>query len=187
MQFIRQRPIGDSLSPRQPQTTLKTSQGHLFNAGKVYVREDEVSIDLYNQLPVTARKWFAVVAWGQTVDEDIQPRIILIDADTGMAEPQSVAMRRTRYCNVNTVAGVESADPQQPSVGAQYTPVGFVLCNPTGIISVQQSLVYSSTTWRWLPPDCGRCRRGAPSWTARWQPCALTWPISPHSCCCTRR
>ena len=121
-------------------TTLKTSQGRLYDAGMVYAREDEVSIDLYNQLPVSARKWFAVVAWGQTVDEDIQPRNFLIDADTGMAEPQSVAMQKTRYCNVSTVAGTESADPQQPSVGATYTALGYVLCDPTGIIGVQQSL-----------------------------------------------
>ena len=117
-------------------TTIKTTRGRLYVGGAVYAREDEVSIDLYNQLPVTARKIFAVVAWGQSIDEDIQPRNYLIDADTGMAEPQSVAMRRTRYCNVSTVAGVESADPQAPSIDNTYTLLGTVLCDPTGIVSV---------------------------------------------------
>jgi hypothetical protein len=121
------------------QTTIKTSQGRLYSGGSVYSREDEVSIDLYNQLPVTARKYFAVVAWGQTIDEDIQPRNFLIDADTGMAEPQSVAMQRTRYCNVSTVAGNESADPQQPAVEATYLLIGYVLCDPTGVVSVEQA------------------------------------------------
>ena len=37
------------------QTTIKTSQGRLYSGGAVYAREDEVSIDLYNQLPVTAK------------------------------------------------------------------------------------------------------------------------------------
>ena len=120
------------------QTTIKTSQGRLYSGGAVYLREDEVSIDLYNQLPVTAKKYFAVVIWGQTIDEDIQPRNFLIDADTGMAEPQSVAMQRTRYCNVSTVAGNESADPQYPAVEATYLLVGYVLCDPTGIISFTQ-------------------------------------------------
>jgi hypothetical protein len=120
-------------------TTVKTSPGRLYNAGMVYAREDEVSIDLYNQLPVTAKKYFAIVAWGQSVDEDIQPRNFLVDADTGMAEPQSVAMQRTRYCNVSTLAGQESADPQQPAADATYTVIGYALCDPSGIISVQQS------------------------------------------------
>ena len=119
-------------------TTIKASAGRLYVGGIVYAREDEVSIDLYNQLPVTARKYFAVVAWGQTVDENIQPRNYLIDADTGMAEPQSVAMQRTRYCNVSSVAGTESADPQFPSVDATYTLIGYVLCDPAGIVSYTQ-------------------------------------------------
>ncbi len=119
-------------------TTIKTSPGRLYNGGLVYAREDEVSLDLYNQLPVTARKYFAVVAWGQSVDEDIQPRNYLIDADTGMAEPQSVAMQRTRYCNVSSVAGNESADPQFPSVDATYCLLGYVLCDPSGIVSFIQ-------------------------------------------------
>jgi hypothetical protein len=120
-------------------TTIKTSPGRLYVGGLVYAREDEGIIDLYNQLPVTAKKYFAVVAWGQTVDEDIQPRNYLIDADTGMAEPQSVAMQRTRYCNVSSVAGTESADPQFPAVEATYCLIGYVLCDPTGIISFTQS------------------------------------------------
>jgi hypothetical protein len=120
-------------------TTIKTSPGRLYNGGLVYGREDEVSIDLYNQLPVTAKKYFAIVAWGATVDEDIQPRNYLIDADTGMAEPQSVAMQRTRYCNISSVAGNESADPQFPPVEATYCLIGYVLCDPTGIVSFVQS------------------------------------------------
>ena len=119
-------------------TTIKTSPGRLYSGGIVYAREDEVSIDLYNQLPVTARKYFAIVAWGATVDEDIQPRNYLIDADTGMAEPQSVAMQRTRYCNVSSVAGTESADPQFPAVETTYCLIGYVLCDPAGIVSFIQ-------------------------------------------------
>jgi hypothetical protein len=119
-------------------TTIKTSPGRLYSGGLVYAREDEVSLDLYNQLPVTARKYFAVIAWGQSVDEDIQPRNYLLDADTGMAEPQSVAMQRTRYCNVSTVGGTESADPQFPPVDATYCVLGYVLCDPAGIVSFLQ-------------------------------------------------
>src|SRR5262252_5473652 len=122
------------------QTQIQTSPGRLYNAGAVYARDENVVMDLFNDLPVTTKRQFAIVAWGQTVQEDIQPRDFVIDADTGQAEPQSVAMEETRYCNVNYVRGTESADPQPPSIDANVLLIGYVTCDPTGIISFTQNL-----------------------------------------------
>jgi hypothetical protein len=129
---------------KSAQTVIQTQPGRLYvggpgASGAVYAREEPVLIDLFNRLPVSQKVQFAVVAWGTTVDEDIQPRDFLIDADTGLAEPQSVAMKRTRYANVDVVRGVESSDPQFPSVDATQTLIGYVLCDPTGIVSFQQN------------------------------------------------
>ena len=120
-------------------TVVSASPGRLYNAGAVYAREDTVVLDVFNSLPVTTKKYFAVVAWGQTIEEDIQPREFLIDADTGMSEPQSVSMRETRYCNINTVSGVEAADPQFPNIDANVVLIGYILTDPTGVLSVQQA------------------------------------------------
>lgn len=120
-------------------TQVNVAAGRLYDGGAVYAREDVTALDLYNDLPVATKRYFAVVAWGQTVDEDIQPRNFLIDADTGEAEPQSVAMQSTRYCNINYVKGTESADPQYPNVEATTLLLGYVLCTPEGIESVVQS------------------------------------------------
>jgi len=122
------------------QTQIQTSPGRLYNAGAVYARDENVVMDLFNDLPVTTKRQFAIVCWGQTVQEDIQPRDFVIDADTGQAEPQSVAMEETRYCNVNYVRGIESADPQPPSIDANVLLIGYVTCDPTGIISFTQNL-----------------------------------------------
>ena len=122
------------------QTQIATAPGRLYSTtGAVYARDEVVTMDLFNDLPVTTQRQFAIVAWGQTVQEDIEPRNFLIDADTGQAEPQSVAMESTRYCNVNYVRGVESADPQPPSIDATTTLIGYVVCDPTGIISFTQA------------------------------------------------
>jgi len=120
-------------------TTITTSPGRLYSSGAVYARNEVVNVDLFNQLPVTTKKYFAIVAWGQTIEEDIQPREFLIDADTGASEPQSVAMQETRYCNVNSVAGIESADPQFPVIDANVLLIGYVLTDPTGIVSFVQA------------------------------------------------
>lgn len=121
------------------QTTVTVQPGRLYNEGAVYAREDVVTLDLYNQLPVVTRKQYAVVAWGQTIETDVQPRNFLIDADTGASQPQAVAMEKDRYCNVELVPGIESADPQVPSTDASVTVIAWVLADTTGVISVTQN------------------------------------------------
>jgi len=121
-------------------TVLSISPGRLYSpTGAVYAREEVVSLDIFNDRPVTTQRYFAIVAWGQTVQEDIQPRDFLVDADTGLAEPQSVAMTETRYCNVNYVRGIESTSAQFPAIDANVTLLGYVLTDPTGILTIIQS------------------------------------------------
>lgn len=120
-------------------TQVSVAVGRLYDGGEVYARESVVTLDVYNDLPIATKRYLAVVAWGQTVEENIEPRNYLINAETGQAEPQSVAMRETRYCNINYIKGTESADPQYPSVEATVTLIGYVLCDPSGIVSVAQS------------------------------------------------
>src|SRR5215469_3639970 len=73
-------------------TLIQIQPGRVYTtSGAIYARNEVVSLDIFNDRPVTAKRYFAIVAWGQTVQQDIQPRDFLIDADTGQAEPQSVA------------------------------------------------------------------------------------------------
>ena len=88
----------------------------------------------------TQKKQIAVVAWGSTVQQDIQPRDFIIDADTGQSQPQSVAMQQSRYCNIDIVPGVEGPSPTYPSIDSTDLLIGYVLCDPTGIVSFQQAV-----------------------------------------------
>jgi hypothetical protein len=119
-------------------TQINVSPGRFYSAGQVYARNEVVTIDLFNMLPVTQKKQIAVVCWGSTITQDIQPRDFIIDADTGQSQPQSVAMTTTRYCNVDVVPGVEGPSPQYPATDATDLVIGYVLVDPTGIVSVQQ-------------------------------------------------
>lgn len=121
------------------QTQIALSPGRLYKAGSVYARDEVVTLDLYNLLPITQKKQVAIVAWSQTIEEDIQPRDFVIDADTGQAQPQSVAMTSTRYCNVSAVGGVESPSPTYPVLDANVLLLGYVLLDSSGIVSFQQS------------------------------------------------
>jgi hypothetical protein len=128
---------GFAMSKSAP-TVCTVAAGRLYANGQVYAREEAVTIDLFNVLPITQKKQIAIVCWGTTIQQDIQPRDFIIDADTGQAQPQAVAMQQTRYCNVDIVPGVEAVSPQNPTIDATDLLIGYVLVDPTGIVSYQQ-------------------------------------------------
>ena len=101
-------------------------------------RPDDVVVDLFNLLPLVTRKRVAIVAWGQSVDTDVQPRDFLIDAQLGTTEPQSVAMENDRHCEVSTVAGTEGPDPSYPTTDANVTVIAYVVLDTTGVVSIEQ-------------------------------------------------
>lgn len=122
------------------QTQVTIQPGRLYTGGVCYENEAPSLLDFFSVLPVSQQKQIAIIAWGQTLQTDIQPRDFIIDADTGTSQPQSVAMQSDRYCNVGQVAGVESSQPQNPVISSNQLLIGYVLCDPTGVVSFQQSL-----------------------------------------------
>ena len=119
-------------------TEVTMSSGRLYAGGAVYARNDDVIVDLFNVLPLMTRKRVAIVAFGQEVETDVQPRDFLIDAQTGTTEPQSVAMENLRRAEVSIVAGTEGPDPSYPATDANVTVLAYVLLDTTGVISIEQ-------------------------------------------------
>lgn len=112
--------------------------GRLYDSGRVYARDESVVLDLTNALPLVTKKRVAIVAYGQEVETDTQPRDFLVDAQTGETEPQSVPMEILRRCEISTVAGTEGADPTYPTTDASVTVIAYVLLTTTGVESVEQ-------------------------------------------------
>ena len=119
-------------------TEVTLTEGRLYAGGAVYARPDNVVLDLFNLMPLVTRKRVALVAWGQSVDTDVQPRDFLIDAQLGTTEPQSVAMENNRHCEVSTVAGTEGPDPSYPATDANVTVIAYIVLDTTGIVSIEQ-------------------------------------------------
>lgn len=117
-------------------TEIAVAPGRFYREGQVYSRDDTVVKDLLASLPVAVKRIVAVVTFGSETDSDVQPRDFLVDAETGQTEPQAVAMERRRFSEINTVAGVESADPQPPVMDANLLPIAYVTLKPTGIESI---------------------------------------------------
>lgn len=110
--------------------------GRIYTGGQVYVSESDIVFDLLSELPAVNKKWVAIVAWGSEVETDTQPRDFLIDATTGATEPQAVPMQRLRRANINTIVGIEAAQPTKPLVPSGNVLLGWVLLNPTDVESI---------------------------------------------------
>src|SRR5690606_21851489 len=51
-------------------------------------------------------------------------------------EPQAVPMQRLRRANINTIVGIEAAQPTKPLVPSGNVLLGWVLLNPTDVESI---------------------------------------------------
>jgi len=127
---------GLGVTPQGSNTALDIAIGRIYNAGQIYTLDQATILDLFAELPLTTQKIVAVVAWGQTVDTDIQPRDFLIDLAAGTTQPQAVAMQRLNQAVINIVPGVESASPQPPTIQSGTLAVALVTLDPTGITNI---------------------------------------------------
>lgn len=121
------------------QTSINVAPGRYFapGSGARYINRVASVINIFDKLPLVTKKKLAVVTWGTTVATDVQSRDFLINATTRETEPQSVAMEEQRYANLSTVAGLESPDPQAPSVDANLLVIAYVTLTTTGIESIE--------------------------------------------------
>lgn len=108
-----------------------------YNNGKVYASEQVQTLNLFQYLPLVAKKCVAVVVWGEETDTEVEPRDFLVDLTTGATEPQAVAMTRLRKANINLQPGTESADPQPPALQSATLAIALVYLSPTGIERVE--------------------------------------------------
>jgi hypothetical protein len=116
---------------------LTVSDGRIYSSGMVYVSEDDTVFDVLAHLPGTNKRYAAIVAWGQNIDTDAEPRDFLIDAMEGTTEPQAVTMQKLRKANINIVYGTEAAQPQKPTIDSANVVIAWVILNPSDVESIE--------------------------------------------------
>jgi hypothetical protein len=140
--------VVDTLIPSMAFTGFTTVQtapavvtvgnGRLYHNGLVFYNDSEggSSLDLLGVLPVVTRRYVGVVAWGQEIETDTEPRTFLTDPVTRATVARVVSTESRRWANVSTVIGAEGPDPQPPSVASNTLAVAWILLDSTGIISI---------------------------------------------------
>lgn len=120
-------------------TEVTVGAGRLYTAGRAYVREDEVSRNLFANLAVSTRRIVTVIAFPQDVESGVDARDFLIDIESLQTEPQTVALESWRRCEIDFVAGVESATPIAPALPANAIKVADITLDTAKVASVQMS------------------------------------------------
>jgi hypothetical protein len=120
-------------------TSVKIAPGTYWANGERYIREDAATLDFLSQLPLTTRKIVAILAIGSTIETDVEPRDFLIDIQTGVTEPDSVAMTRLRHAEFQTQVGSENATPQRPTVSTDTLVIAWVTLTTTGVDTIEMA------------------------------------------------
>ena len=118
-------------------TEVDVAALRFYNGGKVYASEQTETLNLFQYLPLVAKKCVAVVVWGEVVDTDVQPRDFLVDLTTGATEPQAVAMSKLWKANINLQPGNESVDPQPPVLQTGTLAIALVYLTPGGVERIE--------------------------------------------------
>ena len=118
-------------------TEVDVAALRFYNGGKVYASEQTETLNLFQYMPLVAKKCVAVVVWGEVVDTDVQPRDFLVDLTTGATEPQAVAMSKLWKANINLQPGNESVDPQPPVLQTGTLAIALVYLTPGGVERIE--------------------------------------------------
>lgn len=118
---------------------VTVGEGWYYNAGRVYHRGDQggTDIDLITLLPVMVSKIVSIVVWGQEVDASLEPRTFLVDVETEQTEARTTATQTRRIANLDTVSGLESADPVPPALSSDVIAIAHVVLSPAGIEEIR--------------------------------------------------
>ena len=118
-------------------TEVDVAALRFYNGGKVYASEQTETLNLFQYMPLVAKKCVAVVVWGEVVDTDVQPRDFLVELTTGATEPQAVAMSKLWKANINLQPGNESVDPQPPVLQTGTLAIALVYLTPGGVERIE--------------------------------------------------
>ncbi len=115
-------------------TAISVASGAFITGGKVYGVDGPVPFNLYENLPVQYKRYIAIVASGEDdVNDQVEERDFLIDADSDQVEPDAVPMRKLRQGSLTKVVGTPNIDPQLPTLPPNSVLVAKILFGTTGI------------------------------------------------------
>lgn len=118
---------------------ITVAPGRYYEAGKVFINDDDggVTLDLASNLAAVSKRIITVVAYGNPIDTETEPRTFLLNPITRATEGRVVSTVNLRRAEVSKIAGAENADPQPPAISSNQIAIAYVTVDTTGILSIE--------------------------------------------------
>lgn len=115
---------------------VSVAPGLYFSSGQVYPSRSTIDQSLTTMQPLVNKVKIGVVVWGQSADDQPEYRNVVTNVETRATEAQLLMVRHARTAQLSFIKGVESTDPQPPTVPLDRLLIATITLTPTGIESV---------------------------------------------------
>lgn len=113
--------------------------GAYWAGGVMYPLGNVLSQSLVDYQPVANKVKVAVVAWGTEAEAEAAYRDFVVNLETEQTEARLVTTEKVRSAQVGFMKGVESADPQLPTIPLDRLLIATIVLTPTGIETITMS------------------------------------------------
>ncbi len=125
---------------KQSSHQLDVTPGRLWHAeGVAYSLYDKVVTNVLQYLPLTDRRYLAVLVRGEIEESNICETDFLVSLEPVSYQPKPVAKDEVRKVVVTFKSGIESPEPERPLADTGYVLLGYVLLDTSGIVLVEQN------------------------------------------------
>lgn len=115
---------------------VAVAPGLYFSAGKMFPSRAVLTQSLANMQPLVNKVMVGVVAYGQEADGLPAYRNVVTNIETRATEAQLLMTQNARTAQIAFVKGVESTDPQPPTIPLDRLLIATITLTPTGIESI---------------------------------------------------
>jgi len=119
---------------------VSVAPGLYFASGQVYPSRSTLTQSLTTMQPLVNKVKIGVVVWGQTADDTPEYRNVVTNVETRATEAQLLMVRNARTAQIAFIKGVESTDPQPPTIPLDRLLVATITLTPTGIETVDMNI-----------------------------------------------
>lgn len=113
--------------------------GRIFDDGAVYALNAETPHNMVSHTPLATQRIVAIAANVAEVDSEATPLKILINAENGTTQPQSLPTEKYRNAVLNLIPGLESPAPQKPTVPVNLLVICWVWLDNADIIKIEMN------------------------------------------------
>lgn len=118
---------------------VQVAPGMYWSAGVMYPLAAVITQSLVDYQPVANKVKIAVVAWGSEVETTNAYRDFVVNLETEQTEARLVSTEKARGANLGFMKGVESADPQLPTIPLDRLLIATITLGTSGIEDVAMS------------------------------------------------